>query len=341
MEIISWKSARTPKQLVVKEYEVLTKLFNGHLEKHIEQVKLKHPPELYAPEAYILSLGGKRLRPLLALISCDLFDKDPSLALNSALAVELFHNFSLIHDDILDQAPLRRNMPTVHSRWNLNIAILSGDVMLVKAFQVLQGYSPSEFISLSSLLTITSIEVCEGQQMDMNFETSENVTPENYIKMISLKTASLLGCSLKMGGITAGAKAKDLENLYLFGKHLGISFQLLDDLLDAFSDPSKFGKQPGGDIIADKKTFLMLKAAELSDEKQKAKLTALKNEKDLSVKVNGTLAVYRELELETLCREEASRHTTLALQYLEKINATDHKKILLKNFAMQLLSRQV
>lgn len=250
-------------------YEKHLQLFNSHLEDYKTEVNLRSPRELYEPEHYILSLGGKRLRPLLALISCDLFGKAPQHALNSALCVELFHNFSLIHDDILDEAPLRRNQPTVHTKWNTNIAILSGDVMLVKAFEVLKNYESKEFSQLFSLFAKTSIEVCEGQQLDMNFENMDSVTVDDYIQMITKKTAVLLGCSLQMGAINAGVTQTDQDHIYEFGKHLGIAFQLLDDLLDAYAtDEKSFGKQIGGDIIANKKTFLVLKALELANVEQ-------------------------------------------------------------------------
>jgi len=289
-------------------------------------------------------LGGKRIRPLLALISCDLFGKSASLALNSALCVELFHNFSLIHDDILDKAPLRRNKPTVHTKWNTNIAILSGDVMLVKAFEILQHYSSEEFILLSKVFSKTAIEVCEGQQMDMNFENSLTVTVNEYIGMITNKTAVLLACSLQMGAINAGAKNEDQDHIYEFGKHLGIAFQLLDDMLDAFAtNKEQFGKQTGGDIISNKKTFLLIKAFELADEKQKKELNQLLllTEKNVEEKISGVLKLYKEIGVKTLCEKEASHHTDIALSHLMKINANSEKKNELKLFTEQLLKREV
>ncbi len=304
---------------------------------------MRSPKELYEPQKYILSLGGKRLRPLLALISCDLFDKNPDLALDSALAVELFHNFSLIHDDILDNADLRRNKPTVHLKWNENIGILSGDAMLVKAFTILEKYPNNKFKKLMSLLNTTALDVCEGQQMDMNFESQKNVTVENYIHMISLKTAVLLACSLKMGAINAGASIANQDNLYKFGKHLGIAFQLLDDCLDAYPKDSRaFGKKVGGDILANKKTFLLLKTLELLNKKQAAALLKLLSLKSTnhSKKIQKVLAFYNEVNAKGYCEGEADKHTQIAIKHLNKVKANQAKKDLLTSFALQLLKRQ-
>ncbi|HRD39930.1 MAG TPA: polyprenyl synthetase family protein [Bacteroidia bacterium] len=324
----------------MENYKPLLELFNAHLNSYLKELDKKQPRELYDPENYILSLGGKRIRPLLALIGCDLFDKNPSHSLNAALSVELFHNFSLIHDDILDKAPLRRGMPTVHSKWNTDIAILSGDVMLVKAFDVLKNYEATKLSSLLNLFASTSIEVCEGQQMDMNFETQQNVSVNDYLQMITYKTAVLLGCSLKMGAICAEADTENQNHLYEFGKHLGIAFQLMDDVLDAYADDGKFGNQVGGDIIANKKTFLLLKAFELADAAQKNNLTALLNEKDSTLKVKGVLNVYDQLNIKNISEKEADIHTQEALKHLKAVTASESKKKELERLAMQLLNRQ-
>jgi geranylgeranyl diphosphate synthase type II len=324
----------------VKEYGELLTLFAAHLNSYSSALQNREPAELYEPEAYILTLGGKRVRPLLALVGCDLFGRDAALALNSALAVELFHNFSLIHDDILDAAPLRRNKPTVHTRWNTNIAILSGDVMLVKAFQVLTEYDASIFKKLSTLLQKTSIEVCEGQQQDMNFENAKEVTVEQYLKMIEYKTAVLLGCSLQMGAIVAEASTTAQEHLYEFGKNLGIAFQLNDDLLDAFAqNGSSFGKQPGGDIISNKKTFLLLKALALSNDQQKKEIERLMNLQNKEEKIKGMISIFETLDVRKHCIAEADRYTHIAIDCLEKISADPSKKQKLKNFAVELLQR--
>ncbi len=330
-------------------YEKHLQLFNSHLEEYKAEVNLRSPRELYEPENYILSLGGKRLRPLLALISCDLFGKDPKQALNSGLCVELFHNFSLIHDDILDEAPLRRNQPTVHTKWNTNIAILSGDVMLVKAFETLKHYEAKEFSQLFSLFSKTCIEVCEGQQLDMNFENTDSVTTDEYIHMITKKTAVLLGCSLQMGAINAGVSSTDQDHIYEFGKHLGIAFQLLDDLLDAYAtDEKSFGKQIGGDIIANKKTFLVLKALELANVEQLKKLSDQFGKKpvlpagrksDNAKKIQAVRAIFDEIGVNALCRAEADKHTKLAIDHLGKIHADRSKIKTLEEFSIDLLKR--
>lgn len=317
-------------------------LFISHLENYKAEVNLRQPRELYEPENYILSLGGKRLRPLLALISCDLFGKDASLALNSALCVELFHNFSLIHDDILDEAPIRRNQPTVHTKWSTNIAILSGDVMLVKAFEVLKNYEAKEFLQLFNVFSKTSIEVCEGQQLDMNFENASTVSADDYIEMITKKTAVLLGCSMQMGAINAGVSRTDQEHIYEFGKHLGIAFQLLDDLLDAYAtDEKSFGKQIGGDILANKKTFLALKAFELANVEQSKKLNELfsKKKTDPAKKVKDVINIFDEIGVKALCGAEADKHTKIAIGHLQKIQADRNKLKQLEEFSIDLLKR--
>ncbi|MDI1355885.1 MAG: polyprenyl synthetase family protein [bacterium] len=326
----------------MNDHAHLLELFLDHLKKHTTSLSDKHPVELYAPEKYILSLGGKRIRPLLALVACDLFDADPKQALGSALCVELFHNFSLVHDDILDGAPLRRNKPTVHTKWNVNIAILSGDAMLVKAFQALEPYSGVERQALFALFSKTAIDVCEGQQFDMNFETQKDVAVSDYLHMILLKTAVLLGCSLKMGAINAGSSEGDQNYLYDFGKHLGIAFQLMDDYLDAFAEDSeKFGKQLGGDIISNKKTFLLLKAMELANTEQRGQLNKILNCSDPKEKVSDMLKIYDLLHIKQYCMEEADKHTALAIQALEHVSGSPPKKLALKTFALDLLNRQI
>lgn len=327
----------------MKQYENLFRLFLNRLEQHRESLKNCEPQELYAPENYILGIGGKRLRPLLALIACDLFNGSPEYALDSAMCVELFHNFSLVHDDILDEAPLRRNQATVHSKWNTNIAILSGDVMLVKAFQLLEKYPDQEFKQLAKLFSKTAIEVCEGQQLDMNFENQISVSAEDYLNMITCKTAVLLGCSLQMGAINSGATKTDQENIYEFGRHLGIAFQLLDDLLDAYGDSSEFGKVSGGDIIANKKTYLLIKAIETANESQQAELKRLMQlgKSDSEEKIKGIKAIYNELSIDTICRQKADEHTQIAITHLTNIPADEAKKNNLKQFAAELLNRRL
>ncbi|MCW3077018.1 MAG: Polyprenyl synthetase [Bacteroidetes bacterium] len=325
----------------MKHYENLTGLFLNRLEQHRESLKNVEPRELYDPENYILGIGGKRLRPLLVLIACDLFNGLPECALDSAMCVELFHNFSLVHDDILDEAPLRRSQATVHSKWNTNIAILSGDVMLVKAFRLLEKYPDPEFKQLAKLFSQTAIEVCEGQQLDMNFENQTSVSAEDYLNMITRKTAVLLGCSLQMGAINSGAAKKDQENIYEFGRHLGIAFQLLDDLLDAYGNTSEFGKVSGGDIVANKKTYLLIKALETGNEWQQAELKRLMQlgKEHAEEKIKGVKNLYNDLNISNICRQKADEHTQIAINHLATIAADETKKNNLKQFAAGLLNR--
>ena len=323
-------------------YLPLISVFEEHLGNYCKTILQQKPIELYEPETYILNLGGKRIRPLLVLIGCDLFEKNYNKALDAALSVELFHNFSLLHDDILDAAPLRRNKPTVHTKWNTNIAILSGDVMLVKAFKLLEHYDEFTFKQLSKLFSTTSIEVCEGQQEDMNFENRTDVTVDEYLNMITKKTAVLLGCSLQMGAICANASENNQQALYKFGKHIGIAFQLLDDYLDAFApDADKFGKQVGGDIIANKKTYLLLKALSLANNEQKDSIKKLFNENNSVKKVKQMLSIYKDINIQLLCQQAANEHTKIAIDALDELNINQNKKTDLINFANQLLQRNV
>src|SRR5690606_3577698 len=254
----------------------MLKKYNQLLEKHlVTAVAHKTPPHLYEPVEYILSLGGKRVRPVLTLMICDFFDTDFEKAIHAALAVEMFHNFSLIHDDIMDEAPLRRGEKSVHEKWDLNTAILSGDAMLILAYRYFENYEPQMFQELAKLFGETALQVCEGQQYDMDFETREDVSLEEYIHMIDHKTAVLLGAAMGMGAIVAGASEMDKNNIYEFGRNLGIAFQLQDDYLDVFGNPETFGKQIGGDIIANKKTILYLLATQNGDQSQVEELEHL------------------------------------------------------------------
>ena len=238
----------------------------------------KEPKGLYDPVDYILGLGGKRLRPVLTLIGAELFGTSYKEALNAAMAVEVFHNFSLIHDDIMDDAPLRRGKPTVHEKWDINTGILSGDVMLINSYEYLEGYEGAQLAALFKLFNKTAIEVCEGQQYDVDFETRSDVTIPEYLKMIEYKTSVLIGAALAMGAIVANATEESRTLIYAFGRNLGIAFQLQDDYLDAFGNPETFGKQVGGDIIENKKTFLYLKALARASENDQKELIALFSE---------------------------------------------------------------
>lgn len=328
----------------MQHYSSLIQSFNRSIGQYQDAHSSHEPAELYEPINYILALGGKRVRPILCLVACDLFGKPAEQAMPAALAIELFHNFSLIHDDILDKAPLRRGQPTVHEKWNTNIAILSGDGMLVKSFECLNQCDPSQVPLLLKLFSKMAMEVCEGQQFDMNFETQDNVAVEDYIRMIGGKTAALLACSLQMGAVCANADEDSQQHVYEFGRHIGIAFQLMDDVLDVYaSDAGKFGKQVGGDIISNKKTFLLLKAMELASAAQREKLHNLSGlgADRAADKVSGVMALYDSLHIRQLALEEADRHTRNALQHLEALNADALKKQHLKELALQLLNREV
>jgi geranylgeranyl diphosphate synthase type II len=322
----------------VKNYQNFSETFSKELSRYIKANDQLLPKELYEPESYILSLGGKRIRPLLAMISCDLFGAAHENAIGSAMCVELFHNFSLIHDDILDEAPVRRNQATVHKKWNTNIAILSGDMMLVRAYSALSVYSANEQQQLLAVFNKTAIEVCEGQQLDMNFEKIKEVSSSDYIEMITKKTAVLLGCSLKMGAINAGKEKREQEAIYSFGVNLGIAFQLLDDVLDLYSENNESGKQKGGDVIAGKKTILLLKALELSGEKNRSGILDLYHTSS-NEKIAAVQKTFDELKVKELCLAEAKKFTDKALADLEGIKADAAKKEMLKNFALHLLGR--
>ena len=327
----------------MQAYSSLFSILNQAIDQQQVSLGKAKPQEMYKPMSYILGLGGKRVRPLLTLVGCDLFDADPKEAIHAALSVELFHNFSLIHDDILDKAPLRRGKATVHVKWGTNIAILSGDAMLVESLKILQNYPAKQFKELSQLFNATASEVCEGQQIDMNFENQNKVSPDEYIHMIELKTAVLLGCSLKMGAINAGAAKKDQDLLYNFGKNIGIAFQLVDDYLDAFADKkNNFGKRIGGDILANKKTFLLLELKQLANQKQKKQIAALQalGPKFNQKKITGFLTLYKETRADLLCLEAADYYTKSAINSLEKVKASPTKKELLKQFAIHLINRQ-
>lgn len=304
-----------------------------------------NPKELYEPISYIMSLGGKRLRPVLVFIAADIFDGDTSKALHPALAIELFHNFTLVHDDLMDKAPLRRNQPTVHEKWNNNIAILSGDAMMVRAYQELCLADAVMLPQLLEIFSDTAVKVCEGQQYDMNYEAMTKVSIQQYIKMIELKTAVLLGGALKIGAIIGGAREEDAQRLYDFGKHIGIAFQLQDDILDVYADAAKFGKQKGGDIIANKKTYLLLKAIEMADSnrymKEELHQWIAAPQFDAKEKIEAVINIYNFLNVKELARTEMQKHYELALTFLKDIPVAESKKQELVGFAESLMVREV
>lgn len=300
-----------------------------------------HPLDLYEPIHYTLGLGGKRLRPLLTLLTCSLYDKDYEKALKPALGIEVFHNFSLIHDDIMDQASIRRGQPTVHERWDTPTAILSGDVALVEAYQLILQVSDDLKWQAFDLFSRMAKNVCEGQQLDMQFEKKDIVATGEYMHMIRLKTAVLLGFSLQLGALIGGASEEEANKLRLFGEEIGLAFQVKDDFLDAFGDATKVGKQIGGDIAANKKTFLFVKALELAEEHDAQALLSLYTDKNLdtSTKVHKTMELYQQLNLQEETEKEIERLYQGALKQLIGLSPGIFETAKLKRFAEQLMDR--
>lgn len=292
---------------------------------------------------YILGLGGKRMRPVLTLMAAEVFDADYKTALPAAMAVEVFHNFSLVHDDIMDDAPLRRGKVTVHEKWNINTGILSGDAMLILAYQYFEQYEPVIFRDLAKLFSKTALEVCEGQQWDVDFEERSNVTIPEYLKMIEYKTAVLVAAAMKMGAIVAKTSEKEADLIYDFGLNLGLAFQLQDDYLDAFGDPETFGKQVGGDIIENKKTYLYLKAIEFSSADKKVQLQNLFNLQleDNTAKIETAKAIFNDSGASKATQEAIEMYTLKAFETLEKMTISEEKKSILKTFGENLMGRTV
>jgi geranylgeranyl diphosphate synthase type II len=303
----------------------------------------KEPKNLYDPITYILGLGGKRLRPVLTLMAADIFMGDYKKALDAALSIEVFHNFSLVHDDIMDDAPLRRGQATVHEKWDVNTGILSGDAMLIMAYQLFENYEATVFQDLAKLFSKTALEVCEGQQYDVDFETRNDVTISEYLRMIEYKTAVLVGAAMKMGAIVAQASKEDQNSIYAFGRNLGIAFQLQDDYLDAFGDPKTFGKQVGGDIIENKKTYLYLKALEFSNESDQKALIQLfsSDPEDINAKIQLAKQYFTESGSAKATKEAIEAYTNKAFSVLESLHVSEDKKELLKTFGNNLMNRTV
>ena len=301
-----------------------------------------NPSELYDPIKYMLSLGGKRMRPLLTLLAYHLSKDDWQTVINPALAVEVFHNFTLIHDDIMDEAPLRRGKLTVYKKWNKDIAILSGDVMMVKAYDLLLEVNSEHLGYIMRLFNKCAVEVCEGQQLDMNFEKIDNVSETDYIQMIKLKTAVLLGFSLELGGLLGGMNTDNAANLREFGIKMGIGFQLKDDILDVYGDQEKFGKQVGGDIIANKKTYLLIKALELADDNLSVELDKLiaHNELDPKYKVSSVMKIYDEIGIKAVAEEKMNQYFEEAFLCLDQIQIEKNRLQILKSFAKGLIHRE-
>ena len=295
------------------------------------------PKHLYDPIKYVLNIGGKRIRPILMLLSHQLFSDDIEKSIKAALGIEVFHNFTLLHDDIMDEAPLRRGFQTVHEKWGNNTALLSGDIMLVQAFDLISQVENKNLRKILEVFNKASTEVCEGQKWDMNFEEREDVTLSEYLKMIEYKTSVLLATSLQIGGINAGASAEQQNHLYEFGKNIGIAFQLKDDLLDAFGNPETFGKQVGGDIIANKKTFLYLKSLQLANESQRKQLIQLFSEVENENKVDEVKSIFSDLNIQKHTVDLIKAYYTKAMKHLDSINS-DKKEPLFK-FAERIKER--
>lgn len=313
------------------------------ISKEVEQLTFPaYPAELYEPIKYILSLGGKRMRPALLLMACDFFGGDVNKAISPALAIEVFHNFTLMHDDIMDNAPLRRGKTTVHEKWNNNVGILSGDVMLIEGYKLMMNVDQHLLRPILNIFNETAVGVCEGQQLDMEFETRNDVSIDEYINMIRLKTAVVLGGALKIGALIGGASEKDAVLLHTFGEQLGVAFQLQDDILDVYGDPEKFGKQVGGDIISNKKTYLLLKALELANPSQKAELKQWlsASPSDPKEKVTRVTEIYNQLQVRRYAEETMQAYADKAFAALDAINQPDARKQYLRDFADGLMVRE-
>lgn len=299
------------------------------------------PLELYEPIRYFINLGGKRLRPVLCLLSYTMFEDEYIEAFEPAIGIELFHNFTLLHDDIMDEAPLRRGQATVHEKWNPHIAILSGDAMFVKAYQSIASVSPQMLPKVLSAFNRTGLEVCEGQQYDMNFEVLSDVTVDDYLEMIRLKTAVLLGFSLELGALIAGKEGDLVDHVRRIGVNAGLGFQLKDDWLDVFGEQAKVGKQVGGDIISNKKTYLLLKALEIAegDHKKELEEWIAKKDFDEKEKVEKVKAIFHELNIDSITMDLVNSYFDKSLKLLNSLNVSDEKKLGLKMFLENLMNR--
>lgn len=316
-------------------------LVEAELQRFTESLPAE-PSRLYEPMRYTMSLGGKRMRPVLVLMGAGVFTADVRPALPAALGIELFHNFTLLHDDIMDNAPLRRGRDTVFAKWNSNVAILSGDAMYTEAFRQV-ALSPAHILPhVLDIFTRTALEVCEGQQMDMDFETRSKVSIPEYIRMIELKTAVLLAGSLEIGALCGGAYATEAHKLYEFGKHIGVAFQLQDDILDVYGDPEKFGKQVGGDIVSNKKTFLLISALEKADAYSKEALQNWMqvNGTGVAEKVKAVTGIYDQIGIRALAEKEMWRHYQLGIDSLNSMHIDAGKKEMLKAFTDSLMARE-
>jgi Geranylgeranyl pyrophosphate synthase len=302
----------------------------------------RQPVSLYEPIRYVLSLGGKRIRPVLMMLAYNLYREDPERILMPAVAIETYHNFTLLHDDLMDNADVRRGQQTVHRRWDANKAILSGDTMLVLAFERMQQCDVRHLPEVISLFTKTALEIDEGQEFDMAFETRNDVTEEEYLEMIRLKTSVLLACAVKIGALLADAPADDVENLYKFGEQLGLAFQLQDDFLDVYGDPKVFGKAIGGDITSNKKTYMLINAVNRANAEQRAELMRWieASDFDRQEKVEAVTALYNQIGIRELCQEKINYHFDQCRQYLAKVNVSDERKQMLLDYTDEMMKRK-
>lgn len=313
------------------------------INSHLSGLKLARTPlGLYAPIDYVLSMGGKRIRPVLMLLAYNLYRENIAEVFDSAAGIEIYHNYTLLHDDLMDRAERRRGKETVHKVWNDNTAILSGDAMLVLAYQFLAKCPVEHLQEVMGVFSQTALEICEGQQLDMDFEARNDVREEEYLEMIRLKTAVLLAASLKIGAVLGGASAEDAESLYQFGINMGVAFQLKDDLLDVYGDVSVFGKNIGGDILCNKKTFLLIKAFEHADDEQRRSLSRWigASSFDAAEKVAAVTGLYNEIGIKEVCEEKISEYSRCALEALAAVRVDDGKKQELKSLIDKFMNRE-
>lgn len=317
----------------------LLKMVNDYIE---DATITRQPTSLYDPIKYVLSIGGKRIRPVLLLLTYNMYRDDIERVMPTAVGLETYHNYTLLHDDLMDKADMRRGMPTVHRKWDDNTAILSGDSMLVVAFQRVAQCPAENLQDILSLFTMTALEIGEGQQYDMDFENRMDVTEDEYIEMIRLKTSVLLACAVKMGAIMAGASDEDAKNLYAFGEKLGLAFQLQDDLLDVYGDPKVFGKAIGGDITSNKKTYMLINAILRANNEQREELIKwiTTDNFDKEEKIKAVTKLYNKIGIRQLCEKKINDYFAEALTYLEKVNVPEEKKTALQRFTDQMMHRE-
>lgn len=302
----------------------------------------RKPESLYEPIKYVLSMGGKRIRPTLMLLAYNLYKDNPEDILMNACALETYHNYTLLHDDLMDNADMRRGHLTVHKKWNDNTAILSGDSMLVLAFQRMMQCDEKHLKDILDLFTVTALEIGEGQQYDMEFETRNDVKEEEYIEMIRLKTSVLLACALKIGAILADASAEDADNLYKFGEQIGLAFQLQDDYLDVYGDSKVFGKEIGGDITSNKKTYMLINAFNKANDAQREELTRWVSARDFdrNEKVDAVTRLYNEIGIDQLAQDKIAYYFAQSKKYLDAVNVPEEKKEELRKYAQKMMKRQ-